>query len=139
MLTVNELAIRANAPAHVVRYYTRIGLLEPASQQENGYRLFSSRDATRLRFIRMSKQLGFTLKEIGGITRHAEHGESPCEEVRRIIQDHIDENRIKIEEMQKLQARMEHALAQWKSMPNGMPDGNNICHLIESFDPENEE
>jgi DNA-binding transcriptional MerR regulator len=139
MLTVNQLAIRANAPAHVVRYYTRIGLLEPASQQENGYRLFSSRDATRLRFIRMSKQLGFTLKEIGGITRHAEHGESPCEDVRRIIQDHIDENRIKIEAMQKLQARMEHALTQWESMPNGMPDGNNICHLIESFGPENEE
>ncbi len=134
MLTVNELAIQANAPAHVVRYYTRIGLIEPAAQQENGYRLFSSQEANRLRFIRMAKQLGFTLNEIREITRHAEHGESPCEDVRRIIQDHIEENRFRIEEMQKMQMRMEQALTQWKSMPNGIPDGNSVCHLIESFD-----
>ena len=139
MLTVNELAIRANAPAHVVRYYTRIGLIEPTSQQDNGYRLFSSKDATRLRFIRLAKQLGFTLKEIREITRHAEHGESPCEDVRRIVQNHISENRVKIEEMLKLQNRMEHALTQWEAMPDGMPDGNSVCHLIESFDLENEE
>ena len=135
MLTVNELAIQANTAAHVVRYYTRIGLIEPSAQQENGYRLFSARDANRLRFIRMAKQLGFTLNEIKEITRHAEHGESPCEDVRRIIQEHIEENRAKIEEMQNLQTRMEQALTQWESMPNGVPDGNSICHLVESFDP----
>ena len=138
MLTVNELAIQADAPAHVVRYYTRIGLIEPSAQQANGYRLFSPRDANRLRFIRMAKQLGFTLNGIREITRHAEHGESPCEDVRRIIQEHIEENHIKIEEMQKLQTRMEQALTQWESMPDGIPDGNSICHLIESFDPDAE-
>jgi DNA-binding transcriptional MerR regulator len=138
MLTVNELAIQANTPAHVVRYYTRIGLIEPSAQQENGYRLFSSRDANRLRFIRMAKQLGFTLNEIKEITRHAEHGESPCEDVRRIVQDHIEQNRVKIEEMQKLQTRMEQALIQWEAMPDGLPDGNSVCHLIETFDPDAE-
>ncbi len=138
MLTINELAIQAGAPAHVVRYYTRFGLIEPKAKQENGYRLFSPRDANRLRFIRMAKQLGFTLNEIREITRHADHGESPCEDVRHIIKDHIEENRIKIEAMQKLQTRMEQALTQWESMPNGIPNGNSICHLIESFDPDAE-
>jgi DNA-binding transcriptional MerR regulator len=138
MLTVNELAIQADAPAHVVRYYTRIGLIEPSAQQENGYRLFSAKDANRLRFIRMAKQLGFTLNEIREITRHAEHGESPCEDVRRIIQDHIEENRVNIEKMQKLETRMEQALTQWKSMPDGIPNGNSVCHLIETFDPDAE-
>ncbi len=133
MLTVNELALQANAPAHGVRYYTRIGLIQPAAQQDNGYRLFASRDAMRLRFIRMAKHLGFTLNEIGQITRHADLGESPCGEVRKIIQDHIDENRVKIREMQILQTRMEQALQQWQQMPDGVPDGNSICHLIESI------
>lgn len=133
MLTVNQLAVQANAPAHVVRYYTQIGLLQPSGQQANGYRLFSSRDAGRLRFIRMAKNLGFTLNEIKEITRHADMGESPCEDVRRIIQDRIEENRIRIREMQNLQQRMEQALRQWESMPDGVPDGHSICHLIESF------
>ena len=136
MLTVNELAIQSKAPAHVVRYYIRIGLIKPTSHHANGYRLFSPRVAERLRFIRRAKLLGFTLKEIAEITRHAEHDESPCGEVRTIIQQHIVENRIKIEEMLKLQNRMEHALFQWAEMPDGIPDGNSVCHLIESFENE---
>ena len=134
MLTVNELAIQSNAPAHVVRYYVRIGLIQPAGQQENGYRLFTSQDATRLRFIRMAKHLGFTLNEIKQITRHADMSESPCDDVRKIIQHRIRENRTKIEEMVKMQARMEQALEQWNLMPNGIPDGNSVCHLIESIE-----
>jgi DNA-binding transcriptional MerR regulator len=84
----------------------------------------------------MAKQLGFTLSEIRAITLHAEHGESPCGDVRKIIQNHIAENRTKIEEMLKLQIRMELALQQWEKMPDGIPDGNSVCHLIESFDIE---
>ncbi|PLY12700.1 MAG: MerR family transcriptional regulator [Sedimenticola sp.] len=136
MLTVNELAVLSKAPAHVVRYYARIGLIQPAGQQENGYRLFTSQDAIRIRFIRMAKHLGFTLNEIKQITGHADMGESPCDDVRKIIQHRIEENRVKIEEMMKLQVRMEQALEQWKLMPNGMPDGNSVCHLIESVESD---
>ena len=133
MLTVNELAVRSGAPAHVVRYYARIGLIEPASQQDNGYRLFKPNDVGRLRFIRMAKNLGFTLSEIKEIIHHADCGESPCPDVRRLIRDRIDENREKIDEMLNLQIRMEQALALWETIPDGVPDGTHICHLIESF------
>ncbi len=139
MLTVNELAIQSNAPAHVVRYYARIGLIKPSGQQDNGYRLFRPRDANRLRFIRMAKLLGFTLSEIKQITEHADHGESPCEDVRRIIQHHIRENRARIDEMLKLQNRMERALKKWEGMPDGVPDGHSVCHLIESFDIDDDD
>lgn len=138
MLTVSELAKQSDAPAHVVRYYTRIGLIQPAGEQENGYRLFESKDAARLRFIRMAKQLGFTLNEIKQITQHADSGESPCDDVRKIIQHRIRENRARIEEMLKLQDRMEQALDQWELMPNGIPDGNSVCHLIESIENDEE-
>lgn len=134
MFTVNQLAIRSNAPAHVVRYYARIGLIQPTAQQQNGYRLFASKDTARLRFIRMAKYLGFTLNEIKQITRYADMDESPCDDVRRIIQDRILENQARIDEMVKLQNRMESALEQWELMPEGVPDGCSVCHLIESFD-----
>lgn len=132
MLTVNELAIQGDAPAHVVRYYVRIGLLQPATHLDNGYRLFESTDASRLRFIRTAKYLGFTLNEIRQIIQHADSGTSPCNDVRAIIQHRIVENRKKIEEMINLQTRMERSLEQWQRMPNKTPDRHSICHLIES-------
>ena len=134
MFTVNELAARAAAPPQVVRYYARIGLLKPRRHQENGYRLFGKQDAQRLRFIRMAKQLGFTLGEIRQITEHADHCESPCDDVRKIIQQRIRENRAKIDAMVNLQGRMESAIELWESMPDGVPDGHSVCHLIESFE-----
>lgn len=138
MLTVSELATQSDTAAHVVRYYVRIGLIQSASQQENGYRLFKLQDANRIRFIRMAKHLGFTLNEIKQITQHADIGESPCDDVRKIIQHRIEENRTKIEEMMRLQVRMEQALEQWKLMPDGVPDGNSVCHLIESVERSEE-
>jgi len=132
MMTVNDVARRAEVAPDTVRYYTRVGLLKPNRNPENGYKIFVKSDVTRLRFIRQAQTLGFTLKEIGEILGDAEAGSSPCPKVRDIIVHHIEENRRKIEELQKLQKRMEDALDKWKEMPDGVPDGLHVCHLIES-------
>ncbi|MGB1257877.1 MAG: MerR family transcriptional regulator [Thiolinea sp.] len=133
MFTVSEVAKQTGISAHTVRYYVREGLLEPSEQAANQYRLFSPKAVSRLRFIRTAKILGFTLNEIRQILEHAGLGESPCADVREIIQQHIVENRRRIEEMQQLQQRMEQALDKWQDMPNRTPDGHSICHLIESM------
>lgn len=136
MLTIHELALQAAAPAQVVRYYARIGLIRAQQQKDNGYRLFALRDVDRIRFIRLAKSLGFTLNEIRQILTHADNGESPCSDVRGILEHRIDENRVKIEEMQALQRRMEQTLERWSKMPDSAPDSNSICRLIESVEED---
>lgn len=133
MLTVGEVSKESGVSAHTVRYYVKAGLIAPERQAENNYRLFARQEVTRIRFIRMAKMLGFTLNEIRQILDHAKHGESPCSDVREMIQSHIVENRQRIEEMLQLQTRMEQALEKWQDMPDRTPDGNSICHLIESM------
>ena len=132
MMTVNQLSKRGSVAPHVIRYYSRIGLLNPARHPENGYKLFNRSDITRLRFIRQAQSLGFTLEEIAKIFEDSTHGTSPCERVRDILVHRIDENRRKLQELMQLQERMEHALEQWRTMPDGLPDGHSVCHLIES-------
>ncbi|HHJ13177.1 MAG TPA: MerR family transcriptional regulator [Gammaproteobacteria bacterium] len=135
-LTVTQLAQLSGTTPDTVRYYTRMGLLRPARNPDNGYRLFQPRDAKRLAFIRQAKQLGFTLSEIASITHDAERKHSPCPQVRTILERRIAENRRKLDELIALQARMEQALKQWRDLPDGVPDGESVCYLIESFDPE---
>ncbi|MEZ5478049.1 MAG: MerR family DNA-binding protein [Thiolinea sp.] len=133
MLTVADLAKASDTSPHTVRYYVKEGLISPTAQAENHYRLFANQNVTRLRFIRMAKLLGFTLNEIRQILEQAKLGESPCADVREIIQAHIVENQRKIKELQALQTRMEQALEKWQDMPDKTPDGHSICHLIESM------
>lgn len=133
MLTVTELANRSGTTPHAVRYYTRLGLLRAERNPDNGYHLYKLRDITWLRFIRQAKQLGYTLNEIKEIMHDADQGRSPCPRVRKIIQQRIVENRLHLEALMALQTRMENALLDWADKPDGIPDGDSVCHLIESF------
>jgi len=133
MLTVTDLAKASGTTAHAVRYYTRLGLLKPERNPDNGYRLYQTREVPWLRFIQQAKRLGYTLNDIQGIMQDADRGESPCPRVREILQSRIEENRRQLDAQVALQVRMEQALRQWEAMPDGIPDWHSVCHLIESF------
>ena len=132
MLTVGRLSKIAKTSPDAIRHYVRIGLLTPSRDSVNGYKLFSDDDLKKTKFILRAKELGFTLRDIQTIFDHSNDGRSPCPAVRDMIQQRIDENRSRLAELNALQQRMDEALQQWKSMPDGEPDGEAICHLIES-------
>ncbi len=133
MMKVSELASLANVTQDAVRHYVRIGLLTPLRDETNGYKLFSEQDLQLVRFIGQAKRLGFSLQEIKQIFQQSGQGASPCPMVRELLQQRITENQQKIAELTALQARMEQALGQWQSMPDGTPDGHSVCCLIESL------
>lgn len=131
-MIVHELADRAGVPTHVVRYYSRIGLLKPNRHPANGYQLFQQNDLHRMSFIQRAKKLGFTLTEINLLLQEAEKGKSICATVRRSLETRIRENELAIRQLVELQERMESALHEWKKMPDGAPDDHAFCPLIES-------
>jgi len=132
MITANTLAKKANVPVYTIRHYTNIGLLKPVRDPGNGYKVYQFSDTTRLRFILAAKNLGFTLTEISHILDEAKHGNSPCPLVRDIIKLRIEENQRKIKELKQLQKKMESAVSNWSEMQNSIPNGDSVCHLIES-------
>ena len=134
MYTVKAISDKSGVTPDAIRHYVRVGLLKPSRDALNGYKYFNPEDVQRIRFIRQAKALGFSLHEIGDIFANSERKRSPCPHVREIIQQKIEENHIKIKELQQLQERMVIALEQWNAMPDGIPDGHSICHLIESME-----
>ena len=131
-MTAQTLADRSGVSAETVRYYTRRGLLNPVRHPRNRYNLYQELDIARLRFISQAKNLGYTLNEIAKIFEQAKRGDSPCPLTREIIARRITDHRKRLNEMLTLQKRMEKALAKWEKMPDKLPDGHSVCHLIES-------
>lgn len=132
-MTVSELARRAGVTADTVRHYTRSGLLVPRRDESNGYNCYSSGDLTRLLFIRKARLLGFSVGDVRDILKDSSHGHSPCPRVRKLMAQRLQENRRKLQDLKKLQVRMERATALWANMPDGIPDGKAVCHLIEAI------
>jgi DNA-binding transcriptional MerR regulator len=131
-MTVVELARKSGVAPHVVRYYTRRGLLRPVSNSRNAYKIYAHVDVARLKFIRQAQSLGFTLKEIAHIFAESGKRKSPCPMVREIVQRRVEENRDELGKLMRLQTRIEKALVQWSKMSDGVPDGDSVCRLIES-------
>lgn len=140
-MTAAELAKMCDVAPHVVRYYARLGLLRPGCNP-NGYKVYDHADAERVRFIRRAQNLSFTLKEIAQIfdAGSSSEGKTPRRAtVREIIRHRIKENKEELDKLTRQQARMEKALAGWSQMPNQIPDGKSVCHLIESLAEEADE
>lgn len=131
-LMVKDLAREAGVDAHVVRFYARAGLIRPIRHAANGYRQFAPLDVKRVRFVRAAQSLGFTLAEIREVMLRSRRRTTPCPLVRDIIAIRLRENRDRLDRVRALQERMEYASEHWRHLPNGIPDGETICALIEA-------
>ena len=104
-MKVNELARQAKVPAHVVRYYARIGLLKPQRNPENHYREFSGADIRRLHFIRCVQSLGYSLHEIAAMLQRLETGQASWGWLQGLLEaKHHDA----IQALARLQTQMGH-------------------------------
>jgi len=63
-MRIGELSARAGVNVQTIRFYEREKLLRKPVRTASGYRTFEEADLERVRFIKDSQQLGFSLKEI---------------------------------------------------------------------------
>ena len=63
-MKVSELAARTKVSAHRLRRYEAMGLIV-AQRNASGYREFTDRTVREVIFIAMSRDLGFSLKDVG--------------------------------------------------------------------------
>lgn len=132
-MKVSEIAAKSQVSPHTVRYYHKLGLLSSVRDPANRYRRFDVSAVERLRFVLRAKALGVSLSEIREILELSHAGESPCPRVRDIVRARIAETAARIAELQRLQQRLELALRSWAHLPDRVPDGREVCHLIETF------
>jgi DNA-binding transcriptional MerR regulator len=65
--TVKQLATLAGVTIRTLHYYDEIGLLQPASHGENGYRYYDEQAVLRLQQILFYRELDLSLEEIRAI------------------------------------------------------------------------
>jgi MerR family transcriptional regulator, mercuric resistance operon regulatory protein len=66
-MTIGQLAAAAGVNVETVRYYHRRGLLRTPERPTGRIRRYDTDALTRLRFIRRSQSLGFTLEDVAAL------------------------------------------------------------------------
>ena len=98
-MNIGEAAKQTGLSAKMIRYYESIGLIAPSGRGANGYRHFNQRDLHRLAFIRRSRDLGFSLEEIGKLLALWQDNRRASADVKKLAGTHIDALNRKIEEL----------------------------------------
>ena len=87
----------------MIRHYESLGLLPAVGRTDSGYRQYSEADVHTLRFIKRSRDLGFSMAEIAELVALWQNRRRASASVKRIAQQHVDELALRIEAMQAMQ------------------------------------
>ena len=111
-LSIGKVARRAGIGVETIRFYEREGLLTAPVRRDSGYRFYTERAISRIRFIRRAKELGFSLKEIKELLQLRRNSSSTCEDIREKAEAKIANVEAKIAMLKKMkQALTELSLA----------------------------
>ncbi|MBY0408780.1 MAG: Cu(I)-responsive transcriptional regulator [Burkholderiaceae bacterium] len=124
---IGMAARRAGVSARMVRHYESLGLLPPAGRTANGYRQYTEAEVHALRFVRRSRDLGFSMTEIATLLSLWQDKARASSQVKRIAQAHIDDLSTRIADMQAMQRTLQTLVACCKG--NDRPD----CPILDDL------
>lgn len=103
-LTIGQLSKLSDVKIETIRYYERIGIMPNPPRTDSGYRIYSAPHLERLSFIRRSKELGFSQREVRRLLTLVDEHKYTCAEVRELTAKQLGAVRSKIRDLQKLEA-----------------------------------
>ncbi len=124
---IGEAAKQVGMNPKTIRYYEGLGLLSVPDRTESGYRLYSTRDLERLRFIKGGKALGLSLSEIKEILEAWNEGQSPCGHVSTLLDAKIADLDRRIAEMTHFR---DHLRAYKQEVDDREPSPQTPCQHI---------
>lgn len=103
LLTVGQMARSAGISRTSLLYYERAGLLRPAARSAPGYRLYGQTEVDRLRALRIYREAGIPLADVGQLLSTG-HTDSVTVLQRRMVE--IDRQIHRLRFQQRLLARL---------------------------------
>jgi MerR family Zn(II)-responsive transcriptional regulator of zntA len=103
---IGELAKRTALSIDAIRFYERRRLLPPASRSAGRFRLYTTADIERLRFVQRMQRLGFSLEEIKELMAIRADKAHACAAVRQFLKTKLAEVTVKIRDLQQLETEL---------------------------------
>lgn len=107
-MRVGELARLGGVSASALRYYEKVGLLEPASRTDSGYRVYHPEAIGRLQFLLRAKALGLSLHEVHRLlTSPNVDTATERDRLRHLVAHKIADTKRRVAELQDLSRELE--------------------------------
>lgn len=125
--TIRTMAERCGMTTHTLRYYERVGLIQPVGRARNGHRRYSDADEAWLQFLHCMRGTNMPIREMQRYAQLRERGTDTSIERRRILEEHQATIASQITALQKAHALLTHKIANYRKIeeririPNSVP------------------
>jgi Cu(I)-responsive transcriptional regulator len=109
-VNIGQAAALSGVSAKMLRHYESLGLLGRVMRTDNGYRRYTEADVHSLRFIKRSRDMGFSMAEIAELVNLWHDRRRASASVKTIAQKHLDDLSARIEAMQAMQRTLQNLL-----------------------------
>ncbi|WP_188053867.1 MerR family transcriptional regulator [Sphingosinithalassobacter sp. CS137] len=128
-LTIGRLAKATGTKVETVRWYEKVGLIDPPGRTDANYRVYSDRDLARLSFIRRARNLGFSLDQVRALIEISDQRDRDCGTVDALAGGHLEEIDRKIADLTALRRELAEVVDSCR--------GGSIaeCRILEALAP----
>jgi DNA-binding transcriptional MerR regulator len=134
---IGELARRTALSIDAIRFYERRKLLPPAFRSTGRFRLYTTDDIERLRFVQRMQRLGFSLEEIKQLMAIRADRAHACVAVRRFLKTKLEGVRTKIRELQQLDTELKADLGKCNRALKQQRGKTCACPVLEEIERTN--
>lgn len=107
-MTIGQAAARSGVSAKMIRYYESIGLITPPPRTAAQYRVYADDDVHTLRFVRRSRDLGFSLDETRELLALWRDKSRASADVKSLAMAHVRELEEKAAELKAMADTLRH-------------------------------
>jgi DNA-binding transcriptional MerR regulator len=114
--TIRTMAERCGMTAHTLRYYERVGLLQPVGRAQNGHRRYSDEDEAWLHFLHCMRATNMPIREMQRYAVLREGGANTMLERRRILEEHRVHIAAQMEALKTAHALLTHKIENYRAI-----------------------
>lgn len=127
LMNIGDAATAAGVTPKMIRHYETLGLIPEPERTEAGYRLYGTTEIAMLRFIRQSRSLGFSMKQIHSLMSLWQDGSRHSSDVKQLALGQLSELEQRQRELDQMRSTLEQLVAQCRG------DDSSHCVILESL------
>lgn len=110
-MNIGEAAAAAGITPKMIRHYETLGLIPEADRTDAGYRLYGEREVGMLRFIRQSRALGFSMKQIESLLALWRDEGRQSREVKQLAEEQLAQLEERQREIDQMRGTLDRLVA----------------------------
>jgi len=114
--TIRTMAARCGMTTHTLRYYERVGLIQPVGRARNGHRRYSDADEAWLNFLHCMRATNMPIREMQRYAALRERGDDTSLDRRKILEEHRATIAAQIVALEKAHALLNHKIENYRKI-----------------------